>query len=234
MEYTDFLMRILVALLLSFVVGLERQWRRRAIGLRTNVLVCLGAFLFVSMPVMLEKMNDMKVAAQVVSGIGFLGAGVILKDGANIRGLNTAATLWCNAAIGVLCATGLLLEAITGTVFILGANIVLRYITKKLIVIHEKKSSKNYILTIVLSKSEELLLRTMLIQTIGETKIKLNSIETNEKSNDKVEIIADISSEEKIENDIEHIITRFTMEPSVFYIGYKKQKDNLIDDDDEN
>jgi len=234
MEYTDFLMRILVALLLSFVVGLERQWRRRAIGLRTNVLVCLGAFLFVSMPVMLEKMNDMKVAAQVVSGIGFLGAGVILKDGANIRGLNTAATLWCNAAIGVLCATGLLLEAITGTIFILGANIVLRYITKKLIVIHEKKSSKNYILTIVLSKSEELLLRTMLIQTIGETKIKLNSIETNEKSNDKVEIIADISSEEKIENDIEHIITRFTMEPSVFYIGYKKQKDNLIDDDDEN
>jgi len=234
MEYTDFLMRILVALLLSFVVGLERQWRRRAIGLRTNVLVCLGAFLFVSMPVMLEKLDDMKVAAQVVSGIGFLGAGVILKDGANIRGLNTAATLWCNAAIGVLCAAGLLLEAITGTVFILGANIVLRYITKKLVVIHEKKSSKNYILTIVLSKSEELLLRTMLIQTIGETNIKLNSIETNDKNNDKVEIIADISSEEKIENDIEHIITRFTMEPSVFYIGYKKQKDNLIDDDDEN
>lgn len=234
MEYTDFLMRILVALLLSFVVGLERQWRRRAIGLRTNVLVCLGAFLFVSMPVMLEKMNDMKVAAQVVSGIGFLGAGVILKDGANIRGLNTAATLWCNAAIGVLCATGLLLEAITGTVFILGANIVLRYITKKLIVIHEQKSSKNYILTIVLSKSEEVLLRTLLIQIVGETKIKLNSIETNEKTNDKVEIIADISSDEKIENDIEHIITRFTMEPSVFYIGYKKQNDNLMDDDDEN
>lgn len=234
MEYTDFLMRILVALVLSFIVGLERQWRRRAIGLRTNVLVCIGAFLFVSMPVMLDKMNDMKVAAQVVSGIGFLGAGVILKDGANIRGLNTAATLWCNAAIGVLCATGLLLEAITGTIFILGANIVLRYITKKLLLIHENKSIKNYSLTIVLSKDKEVLLRTMLIQIVGETNIKLNSIESVEKPNDKIEITADISSEDKTEDDIEHIITRFTMEPDVFYIGYKKQKDNMIDDDDEN
>jgi len=234
MEYTDFLTRILVALLLSFIVGLERQWRRRAIGLRTNVLVCIGAFLFVSMPVMLEKMDDMKVAAQVVSGIGFLGAGVILKDGANIRGLNTAATLWCNAAIGVLCATGLLLEAITGTIFILGANIVLRYITKKLLYIHEKKSTKSYHLTIVLSKDKEILLRTMLIQIVNETDIKLNSIETIEKPNDKIEINVDISSEDKTESDIEHIITRFTMEPDVYYIGYKKQKDNMIDDDDEN
>jgi len=234
MEYTDFLMRILVALLLSFIVGLERQWRRRAIGLRTNVLVCIGAFLFVSMPVMLDKMDDMKVAAQVVSGIGFLGAGVILKDGANIRGLNTAATLWCNAAIGVLCATGLLLEAITGTIFILGANIVLRYITKKLLLIHERKSTKSYTLTIVLSKEKEVLLRTMLIQIVGETNIKLNSIETKEKPNDRVEIIADICSEDNNDDDIEHIITRFTMEPDVFYIGYKVQKDNLMDDDDEN
>lgn len=234
MEYTDFLTRMLVALLLSLTVGLERQWRRRAIGLRTNVLVCIGAFLFVSMPVMLDKMDDMKVAAQVVSGIGFLGAGVILKDGANIRGLNTAATLWCNAAIGVLCATGLLLEAITGTVFILGANIVLRYITKKLLDIHESKNAKCYNLTIVLAKDKEVLIRTMLIQIVGETNIKLNSIETEEKPNDRIEIIADISSEDRTESDIEHIITRFTMEPDVFYIGYKKQKESLIDDDDEN
>lgn len=234
MEYTDFLTRLLVALLLSFIVGLERQWRRRAIGLRTNVLVCIGAFLFVSMPVMLDKMEDMKVPAQVVSGIGFLGAGVILKDGANIRGLNTAATLWCNAAIGVLCATGLLLEAITGTIFILGANIVLRYITKRLLYIHENKCTRNYLLTIVLSKNKEGLLRTMLIQIVAETNIKLNGIETIEKPNDKIEITADISSEDKTESDIEHIITRFTMEPDVFYIGYKRQKDNIIDDDDEN
>jgi len=127
MEYTDFLIRIAAALILSFLIGLERQWRRRAIGLRTNVLVCLGSFLFVSLPFLLKDVEfDFKVAAQVVSGIGFLGAGVILKDGANVKGLNTAATLWCSAAIGVLCASGLVLEAATGTLLVLLSNIVLR------------------------------------------------------------------------------------------------------------
>ena len=231
MEYIDFLTRILIALLLSFLVGLERQWRRRAISLRTNVLVCLGAYLFVSMPVMLGQNSDLKVAAQVVTGIGFLGAGVIIKDGANIRGLNTAATLWCNAAIGVLCATGLILEAATGTAFILGANIILRYITKKLMDISEQKNNKDYLLTIVISKDKEMLLRAMLIQTIGETKIKINSMETKNKTEERSEIVADITLEEE-NDDIDHIITRFTIEPGVFYIGYKKQKSELIDDDE--
>lgn len=231
MEYIDFLTRILIALLLSFLVGLERQWRRRTIGLRTNVLVCLGAYLFVSMPVMLGQNSDLKVAAQVVTGIGFLGAGVIIKDGANIRGLNTAATLWCNAAIGVLCATGLILEAATGTAFILGANIILRYITKKLMDISEQKNNKDYLLTIVISKDKEMLLRAMLIQTIGETKIKINSMETKNKTEERSEIVADITLEEE-NDDIDHIITRFTIEPGVFYIGYKKQKSELIDDDE--
>ena len=231
MEYIDFLTRILIALLLSFLVGLERQWRRRAIGLRTNVLVCLGAYLFVSMPVMLGQNSDLKVAAQVVTGIGFLGAGVIIKDGANIRGLYTAATLWCNAAIGVLCATGLILEAATGTAFILGANIILRYITKKLMDISEQKNNKDYLLTIVISKDKEMLLRAMLIQTIGETKIKINSMETKNKTEERSEIVADITLEEE-NDDIDHIITRFTIEPGVFYIGYKKQKSELIDDDE--
>ena len=231
MEYIDFLTRILIALLLSFLVGLERQWRRRTIGLRTNVLVCLGAYLFVSMPVMLGQNSDLKVAAQVVTGIGFLGAGVIIKDGANIRGLNTAATLWCNAAIGVLCATGLILEAATGTALILGANIILRYITKKLMDISEQKNNKDYLLTIVISKDKEMLLRAMLIQTIGETKIKINSMETKNKTEERSEIVADITLEEE-NDDIDHIITRFTIEPGVFYIGYKKQKSELIDDDE--
>lgn len=100
MSYQDFLLRIGISFLLSFCIGLERQWRRRAIGLRTNVLVCIGAFLFVSFSMQTNANDVSRIAAQVVSGIGFLGAGVILKDKANIKGLNTAATLWCNAAIG--------------------------------------------------------------------------------------------------------------------------------------
>ena len=135
MDYTTFLYRISLSFLLSLLVGIERQIRGRAIGLRTSVLVSIGTFMFVSFSINLMVSDMSRIASQVVSGIGFLGAGVIIKDGANIKGLNTAATLWCNAAIGVLCAGGLTFEAAIGTFFILFSNIVLRYILKK---IHER------------------------------------------------------------------------------------------------
>lgn len=230
MEYIDFLIRLLVALFLSFSVGLERQWRRRAIGLRTNVLVCIGAFLFVAVPVMLD-IKDMKVAAQVVSGIGFLGAGVILKDGLNIRGLNTAATLWCNAALGVLCAYGLILEAITGTFFILMANILLRYISRKLMK-HNLAHMKNCVITVVTAKEKELVLRTTLIQGLSDEFITINGLQTKELEKDRIEIELNVGIDGKSEESLNHILTRFTMEPEVFYIGYKIDKNNLLDDDE--
>ena len=84
MVYQDFLLRIIVSFALSFAIGLERQWRRRVIGLRTNVLVCLGSFLFVSFSFLTNAYDVSRIASQVVCGIGFLGAGVILKDKGNI------------------------------------------------------------------------------------------------------------------------------------------------------
>lgn len=233
MDYVDFLIRILAALLLSFVVGLERQWRRRAIGLRTNVLVCLGAFLFAHLAVSLDS-DDLKMAAQVVSGIGFLGAGVILKDGLNIRGLNTAATLWCSAALGVLCAYGFILEAVIGTFFILLANILLRYITRRLMK-QSLKHMKDYVINVVTSKDKELILRTTLIQSISDEAISISGLETKEENNERVQIIIYISMDNKSEETLKHLITRFTMEPEVFYVGYKvdNEKNKHLFDDDE-
>ena len=96
MTWLDFTIRLTVAFLLGSVIGLERQWRQRMAGLRTNTLVCVGAALFVMLSTMTPgDSSPTRIAAQVVSGIGFLGGGVILKEGATIRGLNTAATLWC-------------------------------------------------------------------------------------------------------------------------------------------
>ena len=229
MEYTDFLIRITVALILSFFIGLERQWRRRAVGLRTNVLVCLGAFLFVSMSFLIKGVEfDFKVAAQVISGIGFLGAGVILKDGLNIRGLNTAATLWCSAAIGVLCASGLLIEAATGTFFVLLSNIVLRAITKKLVKKDLEKSKQAYNLTIVCSKEKEMILRTMLIQNLNDEGVILDNLDTTSNEG-KVSICVHVT-DDKNENALERIISRFTMEPGVVHVGYKKEEYDLDED----
>lgn len=126
----EYLIKIAICFLLSICVGLERQYRHKIIGLRTNVLVSLGAFMFTSMSFNFKTSDVTRIAAQVVSGIGFLGAGVILKDGNRVKGLNTAATLWCVASIGVLCASNMLIEATIGTIFILIANTVLRLLSK--------------------------------------------------------------------------------------------------------
>ena len=130
MDLKEFILCLLVCFGLSFLIGIERQYRRRIIGLRTIILVSLGSFLFVSMSFFVGDTDVTRIAAQVVSGIGFLGAGVIIKNGFKVSGLTTAATLWCCAAIGVLCASGALFQAIAGTIVILFANIVLRYINR--------------------------------------------------------------------------------------------------------
>jgi putative Mg2+ transporter-C (MgtC) family protein len=84
------------------LIGAERQWRQRMAGLRTNALVAAGAAMFVMLTALTARAADdsFRIAGQVVSGIGFLGAGVILRNGLSITGLNTAATLWCSAAMG--------------------------------------------------------------------------------------------------------------------------------------
>lgn len=132
MDFKEFLLGLLICFLLSFLLGIERQYRRRFFGLRTMILVSVGSYLFVSFSFLLSgyQADATRIAAQVVAGIGFLGAGVIIKDNKNSRvtGLTTAATLWCDASIGVLCAGGFIKEAIVASLVVLFANIILRYI----------------------------------------------------------------------------------------------------------
>ncbi|MGL4774889.1 MAG: MgtC/SapB family protein, partial [Aeromonas veronii] len=127
----DTLASLLLAFVLGSLVGLERQYRQRTAGLRTNVLVAVGAALFVSLAQRIYDLhggnyNVVHVVAYIVSGIGFLGAGVIMRESGNIRGINTAATLWGVAAVGAACGAGLAMEAILGALFVLAANTLLR------------------------------------------------------------------------------------------------------------
>jgi putative Mg2+ transporter-C (MgtC) family protein len=122
---------LFIAFVLGAVIGLERQYRQRTAGLRTNVLVAVGAALFVDIAMRFHAIyggtpSPLHVVAYVVSGVGFLGAGAIMREEGNIRGLNTAATLWGSAAVGVAAGTGMLLEAVLGTLFVLSANTLLR------------------------------------------------------------------------------------------------------------
>lgn len=110
------------------LIGVERQFRQRNAGLRTNILVSVGAaaFTVLSYAMTAEEGDPSRVAAQIVSGIGFLGGGLILKDGFTVRGLNTAATIWCSAACGTLSGVGLYREAAILVAFVLVTHCLFR------------------------------------------------------------------------------------------------------------
>ena len=235
MIYQDFLLRIIVTFALGFAIGLERQWRRRVIGLRTNVLVCLGSFLFVSFSLLTNAYDVSRIASQVVCGIGFLGAGVILKGKGNI---DTAATLWCDAAIGTLCAAGLLLEALVGTLFILLANVVLRGITRKLNLKHiEKMQFDKYRLKVVSSEEQEFLIRTLISQSTNKTDASLISIDTTDLDDDKIRITATFNVPKDGTSLLEELVNRIVIEPGITSSGWKKITDTknieeILDEED--
>jgi len=118
---------LLTAFMLGGLIGLERQWRQRTAGLRTNVLVAVGAAAFVDLGMRIGAADGAtRVISYVVSGIGFLGAGVIMKEGAQVRGIDTAATLWATAAVGAFAGSGEFGEAGLVALFILAGNTALR------------------------------------------------------------------------------------------------------------
>ena len=118
----DILFRLLLALVLGGAIGLERRWRGHEAGPHTNALVATGAALFVIAGLELGGDAGQRVLAQVAAGIGFLAGGVILRDGLHVRGLNTAGTIWCVAALGCFVGLGRMLLAAEATAIIIVAN----------------------------------------------------------------------------------------------------------------
>jgi putative Mg2+ transporter-C (MgtC) family protein len=122
--YLQTALDLALAIALGAAIGIERQWRQRLAGLRTNTLVALGAASFVLFAGLYPgEASPTRIAAQVVSGIGFLGAGVIFKEGLNVRGLNTAATLWCSAAVGLFAGAGAVWPAVIVAIGVVGVNL---------------------------------------------------------------------------------------------------------------
>ena len=122
--------RLLVATALAGVIGLERELDAQAAGFRTHVLVGLGAGLFTVVGTGLDGSDPTRIAAQVVTGVGFLGAGAILHSGVTVRGLTTAASLWVAAAAGVACGLGSLVTATAGTLLALAALVGLKLLER--------------------------------------------------------------------------------------------------------
>ena len=117
---------------MGFLIGLERQITGHSIGVRTGVLVCIGASLFTSFAFCVPDGDSSRMAAQVISGVGFLGSGIIFKDGLQVRGINTAATIWCTAGIGVLAGSGNHLFATVAALCLITVNMILHFVSRKM------------------------------------------------------------------------------------------------------
>ena len=196
MEFKTFIIRILVCFTLSILIGLERQYRHKTVGLRTNVLVSLGAFMFVCMSFNVSTNDTTRIAAQVVSGIGFLGAGIILKDGDRVKGLNTAATMWCVAAIGVLTASGMIIEASIGTLFILVSNTLLRILSQK--IINKIKIEEECTLDIKCDPTEEKIIKNLIVKLSNRYDLTIKKFEKVIFSENEINLKINIISSDKL------------------------------------
>ncbi|NLI71242.1 MAG: MgtC/SapB family protein [Bacteroidales bacterium] len=154
MEITDFLLRLLAAMGAGGFVGLEREWSNKDAGLKTNMLVAVGACIYVLISIIINRQSDYqtditRIIGQIVTGIGFLGAGVILHKGVSIHGLTTAATIWCSAALGCLAGLALFVELAICTVAVLTINLLFEKVenwlekSRKEFLPEEQKSKKD-------------------------------------------------------------------------------------------
>lgn len=183
-----FIGRLALAFVLGALIGAERQVRQKSAGLRTNTLVCIGAAGFVLMSYQIGGTAVGRVASYVVSGIGFLGAGVIMKDGFSIRGLNTAATIWCSASVGSMCGVGLWQEAIVMAVLIVSAHLLLRPIgtlMNKMSFESDIDSSEVHYEIVVGCKEEvENHIRVMVLESLKKQKdLQLRSLKSTDNGN---------------------------------------------------
>lgn len=130
-----FAFKLIAALLGGSVIGLEREFKGKSAGIKTNGLVALGAALFIlaSLEFTNQPYTDItRVLSQVVTGVGFLGAGVILQQKDKVKGLTTAATIWCSAGVGCLAALGMYTELLIATLLVLGVNLIFGIIDSKI------------------------------------------------------------------------------------------------------
>jgi putative Mg2+ transporter-C (MgtC) family protein len=192
-EFLDSFVSLFVAFVLGTLIGAERQYRQRSGGLRTNVLVAVGAAAFVDIGQHINgSPGAVQVIAYVVSGVGFLGAGVIMKEGGNVWGLNTAATLWGSAAVGACAGADLAAEAVMLTAFVLAGNTLLRPLVNAINRAPIKESGTEAIyevrLTVAAGRVEEG--RELLETLLGEASYPLREIEATERDDETVELVA--------------------------------------------
>ena len=228
MTELEFVERLAVGLGCGVMIGLERQWRQRMAGLRTTALVATGACLFVILSdVHSDAPNADRIAAQVVTGVGFLGAGVIIRDGLGIRGLNTAATLWCAAAVGSLPGAGFFLFAAVGSIAIVLANLILRALARR---VDQRtgmaaETETTYEFRAVCRASDEAHVRALLVQALAGSAFILRGLSSQDiyggDGSGRVQVDALLTCLGADQPRLEQAVSRLSLEQGVSAVSWR-------------
>jgi putative Mg2+ transporter-C (MgtC) family protein len=227
MELVEALARLTLALLCGCAIGVERQWYQKMAGLRTNALVALGSCGFVVFGAMLGQGDPTRVAGQVVTGIGFLGAGVILREGVNVHGLNTAATLWCSAMVGCFAGGGFWVPALVAAAFVIIANLALRPLVTRLnrralLATHVET---HYSVEVTCKASEEAHMRVLLLQGLTQAGLGLRRIDSADVADaTKVSVTAQAVAAKRDDAALEQIVGRLSLEPHVSAVHWQADR----------
>jgi len=207
--FLDTLVSYVTAFVLGTAIGAERQFRQRTAGLRTNALVAIGAAAFVDLGQRLGgDVESIRVIAYVVSGIGFLGAGVIMKEGMNVRGLNTAATLWCSAAVGTIAGSDMVAEAVLLTIVVLVANTALRPLVDAInrIPLADHAVEATYTVTITVAPGQAGPMGDMLVAHLESASLPVAELDTDARGEDRVAVTATLVSTNVADAELDALV----------------------------
>ncbi len=207
-EILNTIVSLTVALILGTVIGAERQYRQRTAGLRTNALVALGASAFVDLGMrLMGNQGATQVLAYVASGVGFLGAGVIIKEGMNIRGLNTAATIWCSAVMGAFAGADRPVEAVLLAGFVLAGNTFLRPLVHLIerAPIDESATEAVYEVRVAAVEARRDAIRDLVIERLEAASYPIQDIAENEREDD-IEIVATLATTSVTSEQLDAIV----------------------------
>jgi len=226
MDIFEFVNRIGMALLCGLIIGLERQWRQHPAGLRTNALISLGSCLFASLSTLVVDSSPTRVAGQIVTGVGFLAGGVILRDGLSVKGLTTAATVWCTAAVGTLTGCGFLLYAFFSTICVLFLNFVMHPLSEWIDNKTKKwmKHEMKYHLYIRCELQQSSSIRALVVGYFqSHHTLSLQSIQQKDANGaGAVQVVSTFATNEKCDDAIEGLMAMLQLEQGVTEVSWER------------
>lgn len=232
----ELLSRVGLATVLGIAIGFERQWRSRMAGLQTMALVSMGSALFLILSAYsFDQDGDrLRVAAQIVSGVGFLGAGVIMKQGMSITGLNTAATLWATAAIGALAGAWMWREAVAGATIVVVGNWFLQPLGNRMDRAHAQSgrdvTSADYLLHVVCGRRVEVDVKSSVAQAMSAPMFRLRAISalpTN--APEEVELRAEFTTSTRDDEVAENAVRMLSQQRGVTSVRWSITNERAAD-----